>query len=130
MESTKQSHIGDIAKILMGAAHIAPVKDDLFNALSELASERLDCAWSKFIFDGRLQRSQEEAERLFKKMQSFPEEYRRVAIDYAEEFDSMKFSIRDDAYFKGLIDGMEMQRLLQGSGMAESTESGLHPPKW
>jgi len=110
---TQQSHIGEIAKILMGAAHIAPIKQDLKNALGDLTSERLDRAWAGFTFDRTYKRSQENAERLFEKIDSFPEEYRRTAIDYAEEFDSMKFCIRDDAYLKGILDGIEIWRLLQ-----------------
>ncbi|MHC9544615.1 MAG: hypothetical protein AB9903_34290 [Vulcanimicrobiota bacterium] len=116
MDSTKQSHIGEIVKILMGAAHIAPIKQDLQDAMNELTSERLDRAWSGFAFNETYKRSQENAERLFTKIDSFPEEYRRTAIDYAEEFDSMKFIIRDDAYLKGILDGIEIQMCLQGAG--------------
>lgn len=118
-EGKKARQFSDIAKILMGGAHIPSVTEALHDTLRSFTCTRLHSeeGWYPFSFitEPHYKKAVERLENLYHKLESIPAEYRGTALEYAEEIDGMQGFKQEDAYMKGIIDGMEIQRLLQGT---------------
>ncbi|GEM_PF-1940433 len=113
------TRFNDIAKILMGAAHIPSIKETLHDALRSFICTRLQSTegWYPFSFitEPHYKEAQERAEELYNKLDSLPADHRHTALEYADEVSGMQGFAQEDAYMKGIIDGMEIQRLMQGT---------------
>ncbi len=106
----------DIVKILTGTGHIPSVRQAFFDAVGNWMFDRHQ-AWGSFSFitNDSYKTTKEEAEQLSEKLKTIPEEYRKITDEYSFKLACMNDYVFEDGYFKGIIDGMEIQRLMQGT---------------
>jgi len=107
--------LDDIVKILTGTGHIPSVKQAFFDAMLNWGMAR-HREWGPFSFitSPAYKKAKERESRIGEELNAIPEEYQKIVGEYTDAVACTRCDDVEDGYWKGLVDGMELQRLMQG----------------